>query len=177
MTGNFFASAPDELDRIRSALSEVGDLYPGFERWFEKTVVPQIGRTRFVLASGPRDAPDAVVVAKRTVGERKLCTVWVRPSARGRSAGPLLMEEAMELLGTRRPLITVPDIRLAEFLPSFARWGFVETQRLPGRYRPDVVEHVFNGVLAPDPDVDVALTLRLHAGGYERIPSDRRKTP
>ena len=88
---------------------------------------------------------EAVVIAKRSADENKVCTLWTSERMRGRGYGMRLLRQAMDWLGDERPLVTVPGERIAEFRPFLTRLGFVETGTVNGVYGDGRVEHVFNG--------------------------------
>jgi GNAT superfamily N-acetyltransferase len=134
--------------RIFSYLSHLEVLYPGFQQWYWKKVVPGLldgSRRAFVEDDG---RITGIVIAKFTRSERKLCTVWVDSNQAGRGIGRALMEEAMAWLCTTHPLITVPEERVPEFNALFDRWRFSLNQVVPSLYRPGFQEYVFNGTIA-----------------------------
>lgn len=136
----------DAADLVWPTLAPLSAVYPGFKEWFRAKVLHGIadGRRR-IFVVGPLAAPSAIAIAKRELAENKLCTLWVSANARGSGIGSDLVEEVVDWLSDRSPLLTVPAERYAEFVPLVRRYGFVETARMPSLYRPGVVEHVFNG--------------------------------
>ncbi|GEL44822.1 hypothetical protein MEX01_54130 [Methylorubrum extorquens] len=139
-----------EAEKLWPTLSHLEGTYPGFTSWYWNKVMPGLSRgTRHLLWEGSLDAPSAVAILKREGGESKICTAWVAESERKRNLGRRMLEESIDWLGEARPLFTVPAERYAEFEPLMRRLGFVETARIESLYRPGVVEHVFNGSLAP----------------------------
>jgi hypothetical protein len=145
---------PEEFSlpvRVFKALSHLEQVYPGFGEWYWAKVVPGLrdgSRCIFVQQS---NQINGIVIAKRSNDERKLCTVWVNRRLIGRGLGTTLMRRAMSWLGTTRPLITVPEERLAEFQPSFRRWEFSLDDVVDSLYRPGCLEYVYNGRLIPSP--------------------------
>lgn len=125
-------------------------VYPGFGRWYWDKVVPGLATgERGLFLIGPASSPKALAIAKRDSGERKVCTLWVKPSERSRGLGRRLLEEAVDWVGVDRPLFTVPQERYAELLPLTQKLGFRETARVESLYRPGIVEHIFNGSQTP----------------------------
>jgi len=140
----------DDIDRVWGALSCLEMTYPGFGVWFHTRVVQglEAGTRRFFVSSRG-DRLSAVVIAKRDDLERKLCTVWVDPDHRGSGLATRLIDEASDWLEETHPLLTVPQERIAEFLPLVRSRDFALTQALPSYYRGDAIEYVFNGRLRP----------------------------
>lgn len=129
-------------------LAPLAKLYPAFENWYWNKAVRDAvsNRRRFFLAFG-QNRIQGVVIAKRTPDERKLCTVWICPTARQKRIAEGLVSQANNWLGSTRPLITIPENRLHEFRGLISRFGFVRTEILKGYYRCGQAEHVFNGKL------------------------------
>jgi hypothetical protein len=135
------------LPEVFEALSCVHGMYPGFREWlFGKVVAAPTGeRAIFLETSGPRIV--GIAIAKRSISERKLCTLWVRHDARVGGVASSLANAAFDWLGTNRPLFSVPEERISEFRGLLRTWEFAEPQALSGYYRPNKIEFVFNGIL------------------------------
>ena len=107
---------------------------PGVGHW--GTVIPGlISGERRLFVERHEDRLSGLVIAKRS-DERKLCTIWTRPELRGRGVATRLVDDALEWLGTDRPLVTVPG----ETLESYA---------VDRYYRDDSAEHILNVSLRP----------------------------
>jgi ribosomal protein S18 acetylase RimI-like enzyme len=133
--------------RTHNVAMDVGSLYPDFDVWFHRKVMPGLRKgTRLLLADQVDDRVLGIAIAKREE-EKKLCTLWVSPEARGLGIGPALAEEAFEWIGSYRPLFTVPQERMPEFKNLINCLGFCQAQKLVGYYRPGIAEYVFNGLL------------------------------
>lgn len=138
-------------DRIWPSLAHLEDTYPGFSLWYRERVIPGLATGERRLFVDMRDGScGGVVIAKRDAHERKLCTVWVAETARGRGVAGRLMDEAIDWLEDACPLLTVPEERLNEFLALARRRRFQLTQKLPSFYRLGRAEYVFNGLLRAD---------------------------
>jgi hypothetical protein len=135
------------VQQVFEALSCVHGMYPGFKEWlFGKVVAASSGeRAIFIETSGPSVL--GIAIAKRSMLERKLCTLWVQHDARGGGVASSLANAAFDWLGTSRPLFSVPEERLSEFRSLLRSWEFVQSQALSGYYRPNKTEFVFNGIL------------------------------
>jgi hypothetical protein len=139
-----------ELHDVYAALSHLSAVYPGFERWYHYSVVPgiRIG-TRCILVARKQAQILGVAILKKTDLEQKLCTLWVDPNCRKLKVATTLAARAFDWLGTRYPLLTVPEERMGEFAPLLNYWRFHERERLVGYYRPGKVEYAFNSYLRP----------------------------
>jgi hypothetical protein len=139
--------APEE---IFEPIQHLEALYPGIGGWFHAKVIPGLrngSRKIFSRTSPVNKTPLAIAIAKRTPEERKLCTLWVTPEARNLGLAAICAEEAFSWLGTKKPLFTVPDLRIEAFKTLLNRWGFEQTQAVDGVYRWNSREYVFNGAL------------------------------
>lgn len=135
---------------VHTALEGAGvtQLYPGFEDWFLSKVVPGMrGGERRIIAYFLGSMLAGIAICKRTEAEKKLCTLWVSPRARGRGIAIELAGEAFDWLGTTKPLFTVPEERIAEFSGLLNSWSFSEPVAYRDLYRPKRIEYVFNGCI------------------------------
>lgn len=123
------------------------EVYPGFGSWYWKKVVPGLSDgSRRMLTSTEGGVLNGVVIAKSQC-EKKICTVWVPRKFRGRSIARRLMQDALDWLGTAKPLFTVPDERMDEFSVLVRELGFEHCSTEVNYYGTGRLEHVFNGVL------------------------------
>ena len=139
-----------ELEEVWLRLKHLETTYPGFRNWFWSKVASgvRVGERRVFTHAG-RDGVDGAVIAKSDGRERKLCTIWVAPAARGQGLASDLVDEALDWLEEPHPLLTVPDDRLAELTPLVRARGFSLTQSIRSCYREGRIEYVFNGHLIP----------------------------
>lgn len=140
-----YACSSDEIFQTISSLEVV---YPNFREWyFGKVCRSSVNEERATFVKLRNERIVGIGIAKRSSTERKLCTLWVSPNVRDEGIGACIADRAFEWLGTRHPLFTVPEERLAEFRSLLRNWNFHETQKLGGYYRDCKAEHVFNGRL------------------------------
>ena len=126
------------------------DSYPGFDEWLLSKVIPGIyagERTAVVEMRG--SAVAGLLIVKHSDGEKKLCTLRVRPNFECRGLGVRLFETAFDLLGTDRPLLSVSEPSMPKFLRLFMHFGFSKEAVYGGRYLPHVNELSYNGHLEP----------------------------
>lgn len=140
-------------DEIWRSLSHLESIYPGFGRWFRGIVEPGLlSGSRRIFVSRSSSGLDGIVIAKRCRAERKLCTVWTAPHARGSRIATSLIAEAIDWMDDPLPLLSVPEERLPEFRGLITGFGFAPTQVLHSYYRFGKAEYVFNGCLRRQPD-------------------------
>lgn len=104
--------------------------YQNYYRWFYSKSVPRVldgsGEMLFYL--------DGLIVAglailKNTPDEKKICTLMIAEEYRKKGYGSKIVEDAFEILGTDKPLITIPERRLDEFSQIILENGWVEEER------------------------------------------------
>lgn len=125
--------------------------YPKHKSWFYQKHLP----ATFVKGSG-RDMIFACDKNGKIYGtsfikeddtEKKICTLFVSPEARGLGIGTLLVEKSMEILGTTKPMITFADYKLPMFEGLIKRYGWEKTEEVAGLYNDKHKELVYNGSL------------------------------
>jgi hypothetical protein len=137
------------FERIYSELGQLEALYPSFHAWYWDKVVPDtMSGNRKIFISLTQEKISGIVIAKRTQSERKLCTIWTPRSFRHSGVATRILRNAIDWLGSERPLISIPEDRISEFRPLVTRWNFSCTQVLRSYYRPGMIEFVFNGCLS-----------------------------
>jgi GNAT superfamily N-acetyltransferase len=127
--------------------AKLNELYPRFFTWLEQTVATGLAdgsRRLFVHNHGGRFG---FVIAKRTLHERKLCTIYVEPGSRGNGIASCLISQATDWLGSDKPLLTISEDRLLEFRAIIGGLDFSLTQVAHSYYRSGIREFVFNGNL------------------------------
>lgn len=133
-----------------SAMHVLGPLeeyYPGFAEWLVNKAVPSLERGDGGMAVAEKDGRVVGCSLWKDAGrEAKLRCVRVAKEAAGRGIGMKLIDEALDAVGTRFPLATVPQ----ELFGVYGRllvnhYGFHLTRVEKGLYRPGKLEYVFNG--------------------------------
>ncbi len=123
LSENMFAVDRLQLPVVRAALGSACELYPGFDDWLRNKVGDGLlDGSRRVVIYRDKTRVAGIAIAKRTVDERKLCTLWVDRTARRRKIASALASVVFQWLGTDRPLFTVPEERLVEFQGLLKDW-------------------------------------------------------
>ena len=144
------------IDLVRDAQTAVSipipriirTYYPGFDIWFDRTVLLSLGKDRAILLARIDGELAGFCVLKRTSSERKICTLYVYEGFRSRGVGSALVEYALGLLGEWFPLVTVPEELLPVYERFFRRFGFRLSGSRVGLYRGEKREFFFNRTLA-----------------------------
>jgi GNAT superfamily N-acetyltransferase len=144
-----FRTTTDPRDGIAAhpVVRDLTDSYPGFDRWYLGTALPDLasGRGRMVVAEQDGQVV-GISLGKVSPGETKLRCIRVVPRLRGRGIGVGLVDRMLVELGCDRPLCTVPQDLLHDHATTFVnRYGFALTEVARGLYRPGRLEYVFNG--------------------------------
>lgn len=117
-----------------------------FEFYYGKCVPGLFTGEREIIVCYESGEPVATAVLKKTAKERKLCTLFVREGHQRRGIGTEMAERCFEWLGTRQPLLTIPDYKAEKFEKMIDRYGWRKTQILPhGYYNDEHREYVYNG--------------------------------
>jgi len=120
-------------------------IYPGFGEWYLQKVVPGIAKgTRLLIADVTDGEVSGVAIAKRDIGELKLCTVWRNERIGRYEVSTRLVRAAMSWLGTDRPVFTVPSDRIDRMRPLMNAVGVGAGVGLGDIYREGVDELLFN---------------------------------
>jgi predicted GNAT family N-acyltransferase len=134
-----------DVTAVHKAISHLSSIYPDFDRWYWSKVVPEAAYGTRHIDTVVRDgALVAVAISKKNEIERKLCTIWVDPAARGAGHGPRLIGRACAWLGTETPYATVSEEHIEELRPIIERMGWRETGQVMSLYRPGRTEFLFN---------------------------------
>jgi GNAT superfamily N-acetyltransferase len=142
-------SAPLGPKEAYPRLAHLDGTYPEFALWFWTKCAPGVANGTRKIFAIRSDSDYAIVIAKKALTERKLCTVFVSKGFENRGIGTRLIESALGWLECRKPLLTVPEERLPRFEPILARIGFSLSGIMDSCYRPGAREFIFNGHLFP----------------------------
>ena len=142
-------AAQVDSEWIRDFVSNFAVYYPDIDRWFTSKVQPGLtSGSRKILIDVANGKLNALSILKKSDSERKICTFWVAPAARGCGVGRRLLTNSIAWLECATPLLTVPEEEIQGFSALLSNASFRLTQSIPGAYRPGSIEYVFNGSIA-----------------------------
>ncbi len=125
--------------------------YPKHKTWFYKKHLPetlQANSGRDILYASDTDGKIlGTSFIKDDEVEKKICTLFVSPDARGLGVGTALVEKSMEILDTTKPMITIADYKLPMFEKLISKYDWKQTQIVEGLYNEKSKELVYNGYL------------------------------
>ena len=125
--------------------------YPNHFKWYWTKQVPRIFEgTGDVIVCIANNLVIGISFVKKDEQEAKICTFFVSEKYRGKQISDELMEYSFKFLGTKKPLITIPDYKVNMFNNFIMRynWELTQTTR-KGYYNDSSCEYVYNGKL-PD---------------------------
>lgn len=134
------------LDKVYSAIQDLGSEYPGFKEWYFKKVVSQLRSGRKILAVFDENNLAGILITKND-SEKKICTLRVDSHYRHQGLGSYLIKNSYDILNTQKPLITVSENHLFQFHSLFTKYGFDYVKSYLSYYLPGKVEYCFNGTL------------------------------
>lgn len=142
------------LKDLYRSIKDLHKDYPGFREWyFEKVSKNLLNGTREILLCFCVDEKTSalelsgIAILKKTEKEKKICTFRISPKYRGNGIAKDLFEKSFEILGTKKPLITISEKRKKDFEKYIKMFEFVQTECLLGKYRKNNIEYVYNGRL------------------------------
>ncbi len=142
-----------DIDLVRDFLSDLSSEYPLHDYWFDEVAkrIKNKSREREILfVLNDEGVVIAAAILKNTIGEQKICTLRVAKRYQRKGIGSSLVKKSCELLNNSKPIITVSENKLKEFLPLFQAFGFIETEPYENKYKDNTREYCFNGYLSPE---------------------------
>lgn len=124
--------------------------YPKHKSWFYAKQLPEtlnLDAKRDIIFAIKKPNYICGTAFLKNDTEKKICTLFVVPNERGQGIGSLLVEKAMNILNTSKPMITFDNGKYEMFKGLIEKYGWVQTQMLDNYYLEDKKELVFNGVL------------------------------
>lgn len=139
-------------DQLYSMTDFINEDYPKHKSWFYKKHLPASltrGSGRDIIYATDTDLQQMVGTAfvKQDEFEKKICTLFVDPEARGQRVATHLLEKCFDVLQTTKPMITLADYKLPMFEGIIKKYGWEKTQEVSGLYNDKYKELVYNGIL------------------------------
>ena len=138
---------------IKGLKEDFIDYYPEIEGWFNKIIkeIDEDNKKRelflAIITSEGNIELAGILILKNIDREKKICSLRVIEKFRNKGIGKKLFEKAFEYLGTKRPLITLPEECYKEaFKKLLEKYNFIETSKKRGLYRDKKIEYFFNEV-------------------------------
>lgn len=155
MTGNYLnlEKAMEKSVSIKEDLKKElpMNFYSDIKEWYEKVMleIEQNNKRRelfLALISKEENLHLAgILILKNTENEKKICTIRVLKNFRNKGIGTKLFEKSFEYLGTKTPLITLPEeCYKKEFKFLLEKYNFKMTNKVVGAYRKNKIEYFFN---------------------------------
>lgn len=123
-----FLSYGRAIGDIANITFSFGKVYPEIETWFLSKVIPGLHSGERIMLYIPGDTGIvALAILKDSPLEKKICTFYISPEARGKGLAHILFNGSFEKLQTSRPLISVPENTLGSFTKYFVQYNFSQT--------------------------------------------------
>jgi len=130
--------------------------YPNFKKWYYEKVVNDIKYGKREILIRQIDEDIAAIAILKKCDEIKICSFLVLPQYRKRGIGKELMEKSMDILGTKKPMITVSSESMTSFRQLLNNFGFEQYEKLDNYYKKNSSEYVFNGYLSMLKSIETA---------------------
>lgn len=137
------------LNTIYATLCQLEAEYPQFHSWYYEKVAQEIKtKKREILFTISTDHYiSGIVILKNHKSEKKICTIRVPEKYQKNGLGKALIINAMDILNTEKPLITVSSKKHAQFKRLFSYFAYTKTEEKQGFYFCDATENIYNGTL------------------------------
>lgn len=97
----------DKLRLMKKSLIGLRNYYPGFEKWFDNKIIPNINSSRKVILATNNGEFSGVLILKSS--EKKICTLFVNENNRHKNLGLDFLRIASEELETYKMFISFND--------------------------------------------------------------------
>lgn len=138
------------IQKICETLAFIKKDYPDFISWYTTKVRSGLkdgSRRVFVATTCDQHCIAGVLILKNDGKERKISTLCVIDDYRFNGLGTEFIKLAINVLGDKKPIITVSDLHMNEFKPLLKKFGFDYFAEYHGYYRTGISEHAYNGYL------------------------------
>lgn len=128
-------------------IQSLNQYYPDIEYWYVNKVVPGlvVGNDKLLIAR-ENGVIAGIALGKADEQEAKLRCVRVHPDHQNGGLGIRLIDNMLDLIGSRKPGVTVSEEMFHLYSrPFIKRYGFELSDVTKGRYRRGKLEYGFNG--------------------------------
>ena len=136
--------------KIYNLTSSISNYYQNYEIWYWTKQIPRINseKRNILFIRNPNNKNEIIAISclKKDEKERKICTLYVKDEYRNQGFGSLIIEESFKWLETTKPLITIPEYKLNEFIPIIEKYHWNLTEIIEGLYHPVYKELFFNNI-------------------------------
>ena len=134
------------FNKIRHFLYDLNCDYPFFEEWLEHVFTMTHTEERAIITCQSDDELDmyGVCIIKKTKEEKKICTLRVTTERQRQGIGTYLVSKAIDLLGDKFPLITVPQKHIDPFKRFLNFFQFKIASKVKSVYNEGTYEYYFN---------------------------------
>ena len=138
----------EELQRIgKEYLSHKKQYYPYFDEWYKGKVANRVSHKAHQLFVAVENHEYVGFLIIKNWTEKKISLLYVPEEYQCKGIGTKLLEFAIEQLGTKYPLITVPAPKTHEFNMLFNKFNFRKTALYYDYYGTGHNEVAYNGYL------------------------------
>jgi len=109
---------------LRPYLSESENYYPGFKAWYQKVYFQLLRGGRSIITAYSKNNIAGFAILKNSIYENKICTFKINKQYRKNGIAANLMTTALNILGFKNLLITMPDYLHEDFKPLMNKFGF-----------------------------------------------------
>lgn len=136
------------VSKIYDFTSFIINDYPNYKNWYFNKVLPDIinNERDILFTRNPNNYNEIIsmLCLKNSNEEKKICTLYVSDKYRNLGIGSSLIMEAMNILDTSKPFITIMDYKLDVFKPIINKFNWKLTEVIPSLYN-NSCEFCFNG--------------------------------
>lgn len=137
--GKNFSQATNEIYKLTDYNHKQ---YPGYLQWFYGKSIPRVfNKTGDMLFYLDGYQIVGLSILKKDSDEKKICTFMISEDYRKKGYSKLLLEESFKLLGTEKPVITIPEFRIPEFQSIIDAYDWKQTGKIGNYFSP---EYEFN---------------------------------
>ena len=139
------------IKEVKFFLKDLNLEYPLHDIWYEKMIQSMEEKfDREILLALENEFLLGTAVLKKSVDEKKICTLRVKPYFQKKGIGKQLVLKSLEFLETDKPIITVSQQKNHEFKKLLDFYGFNLEAIYWGKYLNNSCVFIYNGILMPE---------------------------